>query len=118
MAVEKEKASAAHQAPAHVAAATAPVANGADRREDMDTVREILFGESKRTTEKAIKALDAKVDDLTKMMLDRFGEVMALIADVQKHAETSQASAIDEIGDAISQLSATIRNSVARKPKA
>ncbi len=116
MAVEKEKSSAVvHPAPPHIAV----VANGADRREDMDTVREILFGDSKRSTEKAIQALDAKVEDLTKMMLDRFSEVMALIADVQKNAESSQATAIDEIGDAISHLSATIRNvSVARKPKA
>ena len=124
MASEKEKSSAtAHQAPSHIAvvapaAPVAPVANGADRLEDMNTVREILFGETKRSTEKAIAALDAKVEDLTSMMLARFSEVMALIGEVQKNAENSQATAIDEIGAAISQLSSTIRNvSVARKPK-
>lgn len=52
------------------------------------------------------------------MMLARFSEVMALVADAQKNAESAQASAIDEIGVAISQPSSTIRNaSVVRKPK-
>ena len=52
MASEKEKSSATpHQAPPHMSVVPpAPVANGADRMEDMNTVREILSGESKRST--------------------------------------------------------------------
>ena len=125
MASEKEKpAAAVHQAPPQIAivpTAAAP-ANGADRGGDMNTVREILFGATQRATESAIAALDAKleakVDDLTRLISDRFNELSALIADVQKNAESAQATAIDEIGVAISQLSSTIRNvSVVRKPK-
>ena len=99
-------------------AAPAQGGDGLDPAKGMDQVREILFGESRRSTEKAIQALDKKVDDLAATMSARLAEIMALITEVQSNAERSQASAIDEIGVAISQLSSTIRNvSGARKAK-
>lgn len=95
-----------------------PAADGMDPAKGMDQVREILFGENRRSTEKALQALDKKVDDLAANLSTRLSEIMALITEVQSNAERSTASAIDEIGVAISQLSSTIRNaSAARKTK-
>lgn len=75
----------------------------------IDQVRELLFGETKRSTDQELKALDAKLDALTATMHARFSEVEALVAKVQDDAQRAQAGAIDDIGSAISQLGASIR---------
>ena len=43
-------------------------------------------------------------------MLERFSEVESRIAELTRETERAQAAAIDDIGSAISQLGATIRN--------
>ena len=92
--------------------------NGTDHAAAIDQVRELLFGETKRSTEKDLKALEDRVEALTANMMARFSEIEARISEVQKDADTSQAHMVDEIGAAISQLGASIRNmSGARKSK-
>lgn len=100
------------------------VANGAlpesshDSQGVIDQVRELLFGETKRTTEHGLRALEDKVEALTATMMARFSEVEGRMSDLNQEGERSQAAAIDEIGSAISQLGASIRNmSGARKGK-
>jgi hypothetical protein len=90
-------------------------ANGSDLAV-IDQVRELLFGETKRSTENGLGALEAKIDALAATMEQRFSEVESRLADLARDTERSQATAIDEIGSAITQLGATIRNmSGARK---
>jgi hypothetical protein len=75
----------------------------------IDQVRELLFGETNRSAEKNISALDAKVDALAATMHARFLEVENRITELTRDTERAQAAAIDEIGDAIAQLGASIR---------
>ena len=101
--------------------ASAPVnANGADPARTIEQVRELLFGETKRSSEASLNTLDAKVDAkfeaLAEAMNARFSEVETRLADLARETERAQASAIDDIGSAIAQLGASIRNmSGARK---
>ena len=98
--------------------ASAANANGASQAGVIDQVRELLFGETKRTTEQNLKALEDKVDALTAHMNARFSELESQLAEAKREAERSQASAIDDIGAAIAQLGANIRNmSGVRKAK-
>lgn len=97
--------------PAATAAAQQIVdsANGANSVGVIDQVRELLFGETRRSTEKELAELDAKLDALAATMQARFSEMETLVAKVQSDAERSQAKAIDDIGAAISRLGADIR---------
>ncbi len=98
-----------------VPVASAPVnANGSDPARTIEQVRELLFGETKRASEASLNALDAKVDAkidaLTATMNARFSEVETRLADLAREAERAQATTIDDIGSAIAQLGASIRN--------
>ena len=79
----------------------------------IDQVRELLFGETQRSTAKDLAALDAKLEArleaLTATMNARFSEIETLVANVQSDAERAQAKAIDDIGAAISRLGADVR---------
>jgi len=101
----------------HVAPSPPPVqSNGSDPAGVINQVRELLFGETKRASEASLNTLDAKVDALAASMRERFAEVEGRMADLARDTERAQASAIDEIGSAIAQLGASIRNmSGARK---
>lgn len=82
----------------------------------IDQVRELLFGEAKRSTEQNLQGLDQKVEAMRASMLERFAEVENRIAELTRETERAQAAAIDDIGSAIAQLGASIRNmSGARK---
>jgi hypothetical protein len=90
-------------------------ANGSDPAV-IDQVRELLFGGTKRSTEHGLGALEARISALTATMEQRFSEVESRLVELARDTERSQASAIDEIGSAITQLGASIRNmSGARK---
>jgi len=104
--------------PLESAPAARPFVNGSDPAGVIDQVRELLFGETKRSTEQGLHSLEAKVDALTATMNERFSEVESRLADLAREGERSQAAAIDDIGSAIAQLGASIRNmSGARKAK-
>ncbi len=84
----------------------------------IDQVRELLFGEAKRSTEQGLRALEDRVEALTAAMQAQFSEVESRVADLARETERSQASAIDDIGSAIAHLGSTIRNmSGTRKAK-
>ena len=92
-----------------VAPAPAP-ANGSDPAGVINQVRELLFGETKRASEASLTALDAKVDAMAASMRERFAEVESRMAELARDGERAQAAAIDDIGSAIAQLGASIRN--------
>lgn len=111
-----QRSASSDDAPAHlVPVSPEPVnANGSDPARTIEQVRELLFGETKRASEASLNALDAKVDAqidaLTAAMNARFSEVETRLADLAREAERAQATAIDDIGSAIAQLGASIRN--------
>ena len=99
-----------HETPDHTAKTVVPDAD------TIDQVRELLFGDHKRSGERSDKELHKRIDDFVAATEARFSEVERRISDVAREAMHSQASAIDEIGEAISQLGATVRRmSGARK---
>jgi len=87
--------------------------NSAESAGVIDQVRELLFGETKRSTEKDLAALDAKleakVEALTATMNARFSELETRVAEVQSEAERARAKAVDDIGAAVARLGADIR---------
>jgi hypothetical protein len=87
-----------------------PQPNGGDQAGVIDQVRELLFGETKRSTEQNLSGLEQKMEAMRASMLERFSEVESRIAELTRETERAQAAAIDDIGSAISQLGATIRN--------
>ena len=98
----------------HVTPATAQ--DNSDPVGVINQVRELLFGETKRASEASLQALDAKVDALAAAISEKFSEVESRLAEMARDSERAQASTIDDIGSAIAQLGASIRNmSGARK---
>jgi hypothetical protein len=87
-----------------------PNSDGADQAGVIDQVRELLFGATKRSTDDNLSHLDNKLEALRASMLERFSEVESRLADLARETERSQSQAIDNIGGAIQQLGASIRN--------
>ena len=113
---QRSQTSETEQSPLLQVAPAPAQSNGADPAGVINQVRELLFGETKRASEASLNTLDAKVDALAASMRERFAEVESRMADLARDTERAQASAIDEIGSAIAQLGASIRNmSGARK---
>ncbi len=79
----------------------------------IDQVRELLFGETRRSTEQQLADLDAKleakVQALRSDMLDRVAELERRIVDLDHASDSQRLSSIDDIGIAINELGNTIR---------
>jgi len=89
---------------------------GAGAPDPMDQVRELLFGEARRTTEQNFNALDSKLEAMRADFLARLSVLESRLADLARDTETNRAASVDAIGAAISQLGATVQNlSVRRK---
>jgi hypothetical protein len=70
----------------------------------MEQMRELLFGATKRETERQIGLLEAKVDEMRKDFLARFEALDSLLLELARDTEKNQAEAILSIGGAISEL--------------
>jgi hypothetical protein len=82
----------------------------------MEQVRELLFGEARRSTEQNFASLDAKLEAMRADFLARLAALESRLADVAAETEKNSAASVDAIGAAISQLGATVQNlSVRRK---
>jgi isocitrate dehydrogenase kinase/phosphatase len=79
----------------------------------IDQVRELLFGETRRSTEQQLADLDAKleakVQALRADMMDRVAELERRIVDLDHASDSQRLASIDDIGVAISELGNTIR---------
>lgn len=84
-------------------------APAADPAATIEQVRELLFGDANRTLDQRANQLDAKIDRLAAEMNERFNQVERRISELQAQTEERHLSSISDIGDAISQLGATIR---------
>ncbi len=89
---------------------------GAPTVDPMEQVRELLFGEAKRTAEQNFQALDEKIEAMRADFLARFAELESRLVDLARDTEQNQAASVNAIGSAIAQLGATVQNlSVRRK---
>jgi len=79
------------------------------RGDPMEQVRELLFGETKRSAERNVQSLDAKLEALRADFLARFSDLEARLVDLARETERERAASIDAIGGAIAQLGATVQ---------
>ena len=96
----------------------APIVNGANPPGVIEQVRELLFGETKRTTEQGLKTIEDKLAALTATMEARFSELETRLTELRSDSEHAQESAIDGIGEAIAHLGANIREMSAKRKSA
>ena len=78
-------------------------------RNTIDQVRELLFGEARRTTDHRHEDLNTKVDALAAEFRARFDKVEASIAALTRETEVRRLSGIESIGSAIADLGAHIK---------
>lgn len=92
--------------------ATAPaVSQAATMTADaMAQVRELLFGETKRTTDERLRAIENRIEALHNEMLEHVMDLQTRLDTLARDTEHSQAATVDAIGGAIAQLGATVQN--------
>lgn len=81
----------------------------ATRSDPMDQVRELLFGETKRETQTNLRAVETRLDDVRADLLERISLLEARLVELARDTETNRANTVNAIGDAISQLGASIQ---------
>ncbi|MGE3245956.1 MAG: hypothetical protein AB7J19_06455 [Beijerinckiaceae bacterium] len=90
--------------------------SGHDVTPVIDQVRELLFGDANRTIDTRLEALMAKVDRQHAEIMDRFAQIEARMVVLEKDVEDRRLASIEQIGEAIAQLGASVRNmSTAKK---
>lgn len=96
--------------------AKAPKSNGAEGSPMIDQVRELLFGEANRNIDSRLADLTNQVNRQYSEIMDRSSQLEARIVAAQKETEDRRLSTIEDIGEAITKLGASVRNlSTARK---
>lgn len=83
-------------------------ANGAES-ETIDQVRELLFGATKRSTEARLDDIDRQIALLRDDLAARFASLEARLAEQGRDTDAKQNRSIDNIGQAIAELGATIK---------
>jgi hypothetical protein len=92
----------------HDAATSAPSQTEAERNA-IDQVRELLFGETRRTTDHRLEDLSGKVDALAADLGARFDKLESTVAALTRDTETRRLQGIESIGGAIAELGAHIK---------
>jgi 16S rRNA C1402 (ribose-2'-O) methylase RsmI len=72
-------------------------------------VRELLFGEDKRSTDRRLADLDAKIDQLRADMSDRLTSIENLIAQLSADTEKRRLASVRDIGAAIADIGASVQ---------
>lgn len=72
-------------------------------------VRELLFGEDKRSTDRRLSDLDAKIDQLRADMSDRLTSIENLIAQLSADTEKRRLASVRDIGAAIADIGASVQ---------
>ena len=78
-------------------------------RNAIDQVRELLFGEARRTTDHRLEDLNTKVDALADEFRVRFDKLETALAALTRDAEQRRLHGIESIGGAIADLGAHIK---------
>ena len=75
----------------------------------IDQVRELLFGATKRSTETRLDDIDRQIALLRDDMSARFASLEAMLAQQGRDTDSKHNQSVDNIGQAIADLGATIR---------
>jgi hypothetical protein len=81
----------------------------------MEQMRELLFGATKRETERQLSVLEAKLDDVRAELLARIESLDNRVSDLARDTEKSQTESILAIGGAISDLGDRIKIMAAKR---
>ena len=90
----------------HDAAAPAP---SEAERNAIDQVRELLFGETRRSADHRMEDFNTKVDALAAELRARFDKLEAALAALTRDAESRRLQGIEQIGGALADLGAHIK---------
>ena len=90
-------------------AKVAATSAGSADADTIDQVRELLFGATKRTTEARLDDIDRQIAMLRDDLAARFASLEARLADQGRDTDVKHSKSIDNIGQAISELGATIK---------
>ncbi len=85
-----------------------PVVGGVPA-DPMEQVRELLFGEARRSTEQNVQAVEQKLEEMRADFLARFAALDNRLAELARDAKRDQADSIDAIGAAIAQLGESVQ---------
>ncbi|QGM46302.1 hypothetical protein [Methylocystis heyeri] len=97
------------------AEASGATGNVAPAHDPMEQVRELLFGESKRSTEQNLQALDEKLEAMRADLLARLSALENQLIQLARDTEDNRAASIHAVGSAIAQLGATVQNLSAQR---
>ncbi len=76
----------------------------------MEQVRELLFGEAKRSAEQNFEALEAKIEAMRADFLARLAALESQITQLSRDTEENHSASLHAVGSAIAQLGATVQN--------
>jgi hypothetical protein len=105
---------------AHTAASPSTIAEaaaGADPASVIVQVRELLFGEHRRSTEGSLKGLEEKLAALTATVEARFADLERRLVEAKAQTDHARESGVEAIGAAIAELGDKIKG-LAAKPMA
>jgi hypothetical protein len=75
----------------------------------MEQMRELLFGVTKRETERQLSVLEAKLDDTRKEFIARFEALDTLVLELSQEGDKNRLESIADIGGAIAELGDRIK---------
>jgi hypothetical protein len=81
----------------------------------MEQMRELLFGATKRETERQLSVLDAKLDEICAELLARVDALDARVAELARETDRNRAESILAIGGAISELGDAVKSMAANR---
>ena len=82
----------------------------------IEQVRELLFGDQRRTTEGSLKGIEDRIAALIATMEARFADIERRLHDLKSETDTAREQSVDAIGAAIADLGDKIKGFHA-KPK-
>jgi hypothetical protein len=90
---------------------TAPVADAASV---IEQVRELLFGDHRRSTEGSLKGLEDRIAALTATMEARFADLERRLHEQKTESDHARDSGVEAIGSAIAELGDKIKSLIAK----
>jgi hypothetical protein len=101
-------------APAHGTSAEAGMAT--DPASVIEQVRELLFGDHRRTTEVSLKGLEDKLAAWTATVESRFADLERRLVEAKTETDHARVSGVEAIGAAIAELGDKIKGLAAKPP--
>lgn len=101
---------------------SAPATNGEsaaplDPAAVIEQVRELLFGEHRRTTEGSLKGLEDRLAALTATIEARFADLERRLQDSRTEMDHAHATNVEAIGAALTELGGRIKGLISKPPQ-